>query len=252
MQVVNLHPTDPRPIAAIRSRPRPAGRRAASVNRSIVLLDERALTRSSLGRWLMKDLRGYQVKLAGSVEEATVMADGQGNLALVLCHIGPNRVCSPVVAGWLEQLSRELPNVPVAVMADAEDPEAVMSALRAGIRGYIPTSLQATVAVEAVRLICAGDTYAPASSLMRDAPPAAAAAEPGREPADTTAFSPRQIQIIRCLRRGMANKMIAYELSMSQGTVKVHIRNIMKKLCARNRTQIVMMTGELFDDERGR
>jgi gluconolactonase len=60
-------------------------------------------------------------------------------------------------------------------------------------------------------------------------------------------FTQRQAQILDCLRRGMANKLIAYELNMCESTVKVHIRNIMKKLNATNRTQVVYLTNGLFE-----
>ena len=60
-------------------------------------------------------------------------------------------------------------------------------------------------------------------------------------------FTRRQSQILDCLRRGMANKLIAYELNMCESTVKVHVRNIMKKLKATNRTQVAYMTRGLFE-----
>src|SRR5262249_34413816 len=55
-------------------------------------------------------------------------------------------------------------------------------------------------------------------------------------------FSPRQLKVLERLRQGKQNKIIAYELCMCESTVKVHIRNIMKKLKARNRTQVVLLT----------
>jgi DNA-binding NarL/FixJ family response regulator len=56
------------------------------------------------------------------------------------------------------------------------------------------------------------------------------------------AFSPRQLQVLERLRQGKQNKIIAYELGMCESTVKVHIRHIMRKLNARNRTQVVLLT----------
>jgi DNA-binding NarL/FixJ family response regulator len=124
--------------------------------------------------------------------------------------------------------------------------------------------------IEALRLICAGEVYAPTASFLRaieqgsDLPgrlptletkvggpssKARSEKERPRAQADLLRFSTRQLEILRCLRRGIPNKCIAYELSMSQGTVKVHIRNIMKKLGARNRTQVVIMTSHLADEE---
>jgi DNA-binding NarL/FixJ family response regulator len=60
--------------------------------------------------------------------------------------------------------------------------------------------------------------------------------------ATSVAFSPRQLQVLGMLQKGKPNKVIAYELGMAEATVKVHIRHIMKKLNARNRTQVVLMT----------
>ena len=55
-------------------------------------------------------------------------------------------------------------------------------------------------------------------------------------------FSPRQLQVLERLKQGKQNKIIAYELGMCESTVKVHIRIIMRKLNARNRTQVVLLT----------
>ena len=88
-----------------------------------------------------------------------------------------------------------------------------------------------------------GGTFAPAAALLR----------PQRTGAGTVGesliegFTQRQSQILDCLQRGMANKLIAYELNMCESTVKVHIRNIMKKLNATNRTQVAYLTRAFFE-----
>jgi DNA-binding NarL/FixJ family response regulator len=133
--------------------------------------------------------------------------------------------------------------IPASALWRDPDYGEILAALRAGMRGYIPTSLASAVVFEAVRLICAGDTYAPSACLLRHADQqqqTAAAASPSEPP--SVSFSPRQRQILDCLRRGMANKQIALALSMSEGTVKVHVCKIMRKLNATNRTQVAMMT----------
>ena len=103
------------------------------------------------------------------------------------------------------------------------------------------------VAVEALRLVCVGATFAPAATLLfdRDRRPASAG-EPLVE-----GFTQRRSQILDCLRRGMANKLIAYELNMCESTVQVHIRNIMKKLTATDRTQVAFLTRGLFEGANG-
>ena len=117
--------------------------------------------------------------------------------------------------------------------------------LRLGVRGYLPTSLKASVVVEAVRLICAGEVYAPLSVLLSGRPLNGDSREAPRE--QSGRFPPRQVEILSCLRKGMANKQIAFELGVSEGTVKVHIRRIMQKLEVANRTQIVVRTQEMFE-----
>ncbi|MBS7739701.1 MAG: response regulator transcription factor [Chelatococcus sp.] len=59
-------------------------------------------------------------------------------------------------------------------------------------------------------------------------------------------FTVRQAAVVGALRQGKANKRIAYELNMQESTVKVHVRNIMRKLKAKNRTEVAVLTHELF------
>ena len=62
-------------------------------------------------------------------------------------------------------------------------------------------------------------------------------------------FTIRQAQVVEALRRGKANKIIAYELKMQESTVKVHIRSIMKKVKATNRTEVVYKVNDMFSRE---
>ncbi|HSC05816.1 MAG TPA: response regulator transcription factor, partial [Steroidobacteraceae bacterium] len=92
-------------------------------------------------------------------------------------------------------------------------------------------------------MVCVGGTYAPADTLLTQSE---RAQDLAREPL-IQGFTQRQSQILDCLRQGMANKLIAYELNMCESTVKVHIRNIMKKLKATNRTQVAYLTRGFFE-----
>jgi DNA-binding NarL/FixJ family response regulator len=94
-----------------------------------------------------------------------------------------------------------------------------------------------------VRLVAQGGTYVPGNILAalfenrRSAP----VQIPG-ETKRPYRFSPRQLQVLERLNEGKQNKLIANELGISEATVKVHMRNMMKKLNVRNRTQLVLMT----------
>ena len=133
---------------------------------------------------------------------------------------------------------------PMIVLSDGDDLEQIFSVLDNGARGYIPTDLALDVAVEAVRLVCAGGVFIPASSLVS----ARQSGETSR-PAPHNSngiFTARQAAVVDAVRRGKANKVIAFELKMRESTVKVHVRNIMKKLNAKNRTEVAFMANELL------
>ena len=77
-----------------------------------------------------------------------------------------------------------------------------------------------------------------------------ASAPSGDEARAIPLFSPRQLSVLEGLRQGKANKTIAHELTMRESTVKVHIRNIMRKLNATNRTQVAFLTNAMFEKEK--
>ena len=126
----------------------------------------------------------------------------------------------------------------------------MLQILRSGAKGYIPTSLPMGVGIEALALVRAGGVYGPVSMLLDKVPPPPSRPveiipEPEDEEADNQ-FTPRQLDVIESLRRGKPNKLIAYELNMCEGTVKVHIRNIMRKLKATNRTEVAILANKFL------
>jgi len=204
----------------------------------VLYLDPRAFTRECIGQWLQSALSGFDVRLLPGPE-----AIEAGEIRAVIVNTGPERMSSETVASLVSRVVQSLPDVPILVLSEHEDAENIREAFALDIRGYIPTSLASLVAVEAVRLVCAGGTFAPAATLL-----SSWRSTNGADSAPLIeGFTQRQAQILDCLRRGMANKLIAYELNMCESTVKVHIRNIMKKLSATNRTQVVYLTHGLFE-----
>ena len=97
--------------------------------------------------------------------------------------------------------------------------------------------MEFAIAVEAVQLVLAGGTYVPADYLDFPCVAATPSAAPGR-------VTNRELAVVRAIKQGKSNKTIAYDLNMCESTVKVHVRNIMKKLNAKNRTQIAMLTAQ--------
>jgi DNA-binding NarL/FixJ family response regulator len=137
------------------------------------------------------------------------------------------------------------------MLSDLEDSHqlnTIRGALRAGANGFISTrSTGLAMTLSAIRFVQAGGTFAPLEMLLSDAS-APVAVQP-------TAVSPyrlttRQKAVLAQLQQGKANKIIAHELGMSESTAKVHIRNIMRKMGATNRTQAAFNALKLCS-ERG-
>jgi DNA-binding NarL/FixJ family response regulator len=144
----------------------------------------------------------------------------------------------------LDRLTRVAPQLPVVVLSDGEDLQQIRAAIDSGARGYIPTSLKLAVAVEALRFVRAGGVFVPATSVMT-APQHQGGGPRVGEQGQAPAFTPRQAAVVEAIARGKANKLIARELNMCESTVKVHVRRIMKKLGAKNRTEVALIANGL-------
>jgi len=135
---------------------------------------------------------------------------------------------------------------PVVVLGDRDTPACIMGILAKGARGYIPTSLSLALTLKALQLVRAGGVFLPASCLRGCQAPPQWLPAPAKETA--AMFTERQIAVIEAIRLGKPNKVIAYELNMCESTVKVHVRNIMKKLRATNRTQISFIADRMLKE----
>jgi DNA-binding NarL/FixJ family response regulator len=221
--------------------------RAAANELNILLVEPRALLRETVARSL-SSMAHCRVAAYPSVETYGEDPERAVPSVVLLCVAGyaKNTACQHAIG----ILSQSLPDVPIVVLSDLEEPDEVVKILDSGVRGYIPTTVSLQVAVEAMRLVKAGGVFVPASSLI------AAQRTPAAEPAETKiaheVFTARQAAVVEALRRGKANKIIAYELNMRESTVKVHVRNIMRKLKARNRTEVAFLLQEQAARRNGR
>jgi DNA-binding NarL/FixJ family response regulator len=209
---------------------------------TVVLIDRRSLYRECLARCLRTTQRAGTVLSYGTVSEWSA-APGRPTASLVLYCIGARRASEPEIVRDIGLLSRAEGAPPAILMSDIEDPDQILGALDNGARGYIPTSTGLDVVVEALHLVGAGGVFVPASSLISAR---RAGQGPGQRRNGHGLFTPRQTAVVESLRQGKANKVIAFELNMRESTVKVHVRNIMRKLKARNRTEVAFLTYEFF------
>jgi len=208
---------------------------------TVVVIEKRALVRECLARCL-KVMTGRTVVSFANVDSWIEARKDISASLIVLSIVGkPN---DPEPHREITLLSKPSNPLPTILLSDTEEPDQIVEAISHGARGYIPTSVPLDVVVEVMRLVKAGGTFVPASSLI-----ASRRANNGITASQQNGnglFTVRQAAVVEALRRGKANKIIAYELNMRESTVKVHIRNIMKKLKARNRTEVAFMTNELM------
>ena len=188
-------------------------------------------------------MRGLlDLRLKGSVEsfasvkdwlEHRPVADDDTLVLLSAADSGP----AVLKEDWSHIVTKVGRSVPVVLLAEEERAAYVIDAIKDGVRGYIPTSLPLSVAIEAIELVRAGGTFIPATSFL---PSSSVLSHPGDTPG-RTAFTGRQAEVVAALRKGTSNKVIAYNLKMAESTVKVHVRTIMRKMKARNRTHVAFL-----------
>lgn len=203
----------------------------------------RALSGECLARSLVTGGGGFSVDLYQRLEEW--LADGEHReAAAILYEVGPRTVAE--CKDEMERIIKAAKDVPVIAVAGSPDISEIAKALNIGIAGYVPSSLRIDVCAEAIRLAIAGGRFIPLGSPDEIAKVISSMTHgQGAATGSLSGFTERQRQVIEAMRQGKANKIIAYELEMAESTVKVHIRSIMRKLKATNRTEVCYKLGEL-------
>jgi DNA-binding NarL/FixJ family response regulator len=163
--------------------------------------------------------------------------DSAVDFDVVALNIGARSLADVRTLGEVCALQEGLSSLPLVLLADSLEPKLAVELLRKGIKGYLPATLSPSVTIEALRLVWAGGTFIP-PDLLHHASAEASDAVPGTviDVIDTAQLTPRQRSVLGLLRQGKPNKTIAAELGISEGTVKVYVRQIMTKLGAINRT----------------
>jgi DNA-binding NarL/FixJ family response regulator len=223
---------------AIQKLSRFGGRRGtgeAHTRRNLLLIDETTLTRECL----VHMLRQHAPDLA--IDSAPRPADAPDERPdLVLLNIHAARVDDAEALRQIADVRRRFSDPPVVIIAEPDDSRLAIEAIRRQLRGYLPTSLSANVLAAAVRLVLAGGTFVPEPERLIAEHGVADRTRPWTC-ADSLGLTRREHDVVALLRQGKPNKLIAYELAISEATVKVHIRSIMRKLRATNRTQLALL-----------
>jgi DNA-binding NarL/FixJ family response regulator len=228
---------------------------------TVLLVDARPWTREALARALEKASRHLRVPRFGDASELA-RADLQGGPALVLLNVTGIGLADRRVSAAVATARSCLPGLPVVALSEGADAEDIRGAIERGLSGYIPISLELRLVIDALRFVAAGGTFVPAEPLLASLD----AAAPSRSPPELSvseaataslmkdaagvaavldALTPRELAVLGTLRQGKSNKQIAREVGMREATVKVHVRHIMRKVGAVNRTQVALLADVL-------
>jgi DNA-binding NarL/FixJ family response regulator len=202
----------------------------------IVIVDRRALDRECLARSLREHNPRLEFRTVESIEELRRHNGVAVAPSALLLILGSRKVTEQTAKDEIACLVSSFESVPVIVIADSDDPVQILSALESGARGYIPSNVRLEVAAEAIGLARAGGIFVPARAFLALRETILSTAS-GARPLHSI-FTAREADVVEALRQGKANKIIAYELNLCESTVKVHIRSIMRKLKATNRTEV--------------
>jgi DNA-binding NarL/FixJ family response regulator len=216
----------------------------------IAVIDYRKLELECLIRGFRSRNADLEASAFSSIDAWRNATDFHSRASAILFNIGWRNAADPDVVEAVRSLTADFGEIPTIVIGDVEDMTHVMKILEYGARGYIPTSVGLDVAIEAVRLARAGGIFVPASSLV-SFQQHMSGEKPTQNGAMNGLFTARQAAVADALRRGKANKIIAYELNLCESTVKVHIRNIMKKLKAKNRTEVAYKINDMMPRRNG-
>ncbi len=134
----------------------------------------------------------------------------------------------------LESACAAHPGVPVIVVSGRAGPGAAARAIAHGASAFVPKSASAGTVMEAMRAVRAGEVWLPAETEAEGAPPR---------------LTPQQLRVLHMLCAGHSNKQIGVRLGVTEATVKAHMRAIMEKFGADNRTQVVVAAQRLGLDQ---
>ncbi|MDC7786384.1 response regulator transcription factor [Rhodoplanes sp. TEM] len=204
----------------------------------LVIADDHPLFRGAMREAVAGLFEKVEIAEAGSFEQISEILDRGGDVDLILLDLA-----MPGVRGFsgLLYLRAQYPSVPVVVVSATDDPGVIRRCMDFGAAGYIPKTLGVDVMRQGITAVLQGGLWTPPDiDLDATADPETSAAL-----ARFATLTPQQVRVLMMLSEGLLNKQIAYELSVSEATVKAHVSAILQKLGVESRTQAVIAASKI-------
>jgi DNA-binding NarL/FixJ family response regulator len=209
----------------------------------ILIADDHPLFRDALAQALQSDshddrLGSVSLALAESLDAAIELLKDDSSIDLILLDL-----TMPGMRGLsgLMYLRAEFPGTPVIVVTGSETPAIARRCIEFGASGFIPKSLDVPEMRQAISAVIEGDIWMPSDFSGEAAREDELAAVAER----LASLTPQQVRVLMMLGEGLLNKQIAYELGVSEATVKAHVSAILQKLEVDSRTQAVILVNRI-------
>lgn len=195
----------------------------------ILIADDHALFRDGLRLNLNNLLPNAEILDAASFGQTFDILKNNQNLDLALVDLDMPEI------NWetgIKTIKEIAPELRIGVISASEDVHNIKKALTLGVCCYLPKNINTKVLNSALELVLNGGTYFPPSLLNQ--------AANSMSLANGKKLTNRQFEVLRYLAQGLSNKQIAYQMSVSEATVKLHINALLRAVGATNRTQAVI------------
>ena len=205
----------------------------------LVIADDHPLFRGALREAVTGVFDRAEVAEAGTFEEVSELLErGGGDIDLILLDLR-----MPGVRGFsgLMYLRAQYPSLPIVVVSASDDPAVIRRCIDFGASGFIPKTLGIEALRQAIARVLQGEVWTPPDvDLTRQSD-----GEITAMIARLSTLTPQQVRVLMMLSAGLLNKQIAYELGVSEATVKAHVSAILQKLGVESRTQAVIAAGKI-------
>ena len=197
----------------------------------ILIADDHALFRDELASRLEKLNSDVVLMQASSFSQALKILEKETDLDMIIVDLDMPDM------KWeegIEQLRQKSNEINMVVISASEDVRSIRKVLASGIKGYIPKRSEPKIMHNALKLILEGGTYIPPALIENNAEMPLNGNHRGKT------LTNRQSQVLDLIAQGKSNKQIAYEMGVSEATVKLHINALLRSLKVNNRTQAVV------------
>ncbi len=202
----------------------------------LVIADDHPLFRGAMREAITGLLDKAEIAEAGTFDDTVELLSGDVDLVLL-------DLTMPGVRGFsgLMYMRAQYPSVPVVVVSANDDPTAIRRCMEFGASGFIPKTLGIDTMRAAISRVLAGGVWTPPDVDLSSG----ADAEAAELMARMATLTPQQVRVLMMLSEGLLNKQIAYQLGVSEATVKAHVSAILQKLGVESRTQAVIAAAKI-------